>query len=98
MNENLTNGNARGLMVAAVVGAAVGAGVALLLAPCSGKEARGWLSRQRRNVGKKATSAIEQGKKVIHSAAEQVGEVAEMVSGGTASSSNSKSSVRRMHS
>lgn len=99
MNENMMNGSGKGLMVAAVVGAAVGAGVALLFAPCSGKETRGWISSQRRSVAKKAANAMEQGKKVIRSVAENVGELAEVVSEHTeAGNTSAKSGVRRMHS
>lgn len=99
MNENMMNGSGKGLMVAAIVGAAVGAGVALLFAPCSGKETRGWILSQRRSVAKKATNAMEQGKKAIRSAAEHVGELAEVVSEHTeAAAASAKSGVRRMQS
>lgn len=98
--ETMMNGSGRSVMMAAVVGAAVGAGVALLFAPCSGKETRGWLSKQRRGMSKKADHAIEAGKQVVRSAADQVGELADMVtgSGSDGSSMTSKGGVRRIHS
>ena len=47
------------LLVAAAIGVAAGAGAALLLAPCSGKETREWLANRSRQlkfeVGKDAT-------------------------------------------
>lgn len=58
MNQN----NGASILVAAVVGAAVGAVVALLMAPASGKETRGWLVDKTREVKDKTTSAIERGK------------------------------------
>jgi gas vesicle protein len=53
---------ARNLLMAAMAGAAVGAGVALLLAPCSGKETRGWLMDKTRAIKDRTAQALEQGK------------------------------------
>ena len=50
------------LLVAAAVGAAVGAGAALLLAPWSGKETREWLANRSRQLKNGTTTAFEVGK------------------------------------
>jgi gas vesicle protein len=63
-----------GIMLAAVVGAAVGGGVALLFAPRSGKETRGWLAQKTRKVQQTTMSAYAQGKDAIQSAAKGIGE------------------------
>ena len=47
------------------MGAVLGAGVALLFAPCSGAETRDWLARRSREVKSGATSAIQRGKEAI---------------------------------
>ena len=59
---DVNQGSGTSILVAAVVGAAVGAGVALLFAPCSGKDTRGWLANRTRELSDKTTSAFEQGK------------------------------------
>jgi hypothetical protein len=46
--ENRFNG--AGILVAAVAGAAIGAGVALLFAPQSGQQSREWLARRTRGL------------------------------------------------
>ena len=56
--SDIHQGSGTGIMVAAVVGAAIGAGVALLLAPCSGRETREWLARRTRDIKDKTTSMI----------------------------------------
>jgi len=58
MNE-VNSGRGQGVVVAALVGAAVGAGVALLFAPCSGKETRGWLAHQGHEIKDRTTTAFE---------------------------------------
>jgi gas vesicle protein len=78
MTEN-TSGNDKRLLVAAMVGAAVGAGVALLLAPCSGKETRRWLADRTEELKGKTTNAFEQGKASIRRAAKEIGKDAEAV-------------------
>ena len=50
-----------GIIVAAVVGAAIGAGVALLCAPQSGRESREWLAGRARGLKERAGAAIEHG-------------------------------------
>ena len=60
-------------LLAAVVGAAVGAGVALLFAPRSGKETRGWLAHRTRKLRETTMSAYAQGKDAIQRAAKEIG-------------------------
>ena len=78
MSDN-TSGNGRGILVAAMVGAAVGAGVALLFAPCSGKETRGWLADKTQELKGRTTDAYEQGKASIRRAAKEIGRDGEAV-------------------
>jgi gas vesicle protein len=63
----------RGIMVAAVAGAAVGAGVALLFAPGSGKETRGWLAQRTRKLKQTTIISYAQGKGAIQRAAKEIG-------------------------
>jgi len=70
--SNVSEGYGRGIVMAAVVGAAVGAGVALLLAPCSGKEARGWLANRSREIKDKTTSAFEHAREATLLAAREM--------------------------
>jgi gas vesicle protein len=79
MNE-VNSGNAKGILVAAIVGAAVGAGVALLFAPCSGRETRGWLADRAVELKGRTTNAFEQGKASIRRAANEIGKDAETIS------------------
>jgi gas vesicle protein len=65
-------------MLAAVAGAAVGAGVALLFAPRSGKETRGWLAQKTRKVQQTTMSAYAQGKDAIQRAAKGTGSDGDM--------------------
>lgn len=67
MNE-VHQGSGTGILVAAVVGAAVGAGVALLFAPHSGRETRVWLSEKTREVKDRTASALAQGKEAVRRA------------------------------
>lgn len=60
-------------LTAAVIGAAVGAGVALLYAPSSGRVARGWLAQKSRNAKDQTASAIEQGAGAVRRAATKIG-------------------------
>lgn len=76
-NGSVAHGRGKGVVTAALVGAGVGAGVALLFAPCSGKETRGWLADRSRQLKDKTTSAFEQGKDVTRRAAREIGRVAE---------------------
>lgn len=70
--SEMNQGSGTNLVVAALVGAAVGAGVALLFAPCSGKETRTWLASRTREIASRATSAYEQGKEATLRAAKEL--------------------------
>ena len=63
----------KGILVAAVVGAAVGAGVALLFAPGSGKETREWLAHRTRKLKDATVTAYAESKDTIQRAAETIG-------------------------
>lgn len=62
-----------GILVAALVGAAVGAGAALLLAPGSGKETRGWLAHRTRKLKDATVTAYAESKDTIQRAAKKIG-------------------------
>ena len=63
---NITMG---GFLLGAAVGAVVGAGVALLFAPKSGKETREWLGAKTREVKSRVGDAFERTKEaVVHEA------------------------------
>ena len=53
------------LGVTAIVSAAVGAGIALLCAPQSGRESREWLGRRARELKQRVATAVEQGKHAV---------------------------------
>jgi gas vesicle protein len=62
------NGNGKrsgGFLMGAVVGAAVGAGIALLYAPRTGKEARNWLASSTKKLKDNTTNAFEQAKDTV---------------------------------
>ncbi len=65
-----------GVVLAGLAGAAAGAAVALLFAPCSGKETRNWLGSRTRGLKERSTAAYEQGKHVVQRAAMEIGKVA----------------------
>ena len=71
--RDINPGNVTGILVAAAVGAAVGAGVALLFAPYSGRETRGWLADKSRAVKDRLTFAVEQSKDSVLRAAKEIG-------------------------
>lgn len=73
MNHGGGTGAATGIAVAALVGLAVGAGVALLFAPCSGRETRGWLAHQGRKLQDRAASALERGGETTLRVAKEIG-------------------------
>ena len=77
--SDVNQGSGSGILMAAVVGAAVGAGVALLFAPCSGKETRGWLADRSRDIKGRTTNAFEQGKASMRRAAAEIGRDADAV-------------------
>jgi gas vesicle protein len=72
MSENNPS-SGRGIMVAAVVGAVVGAGVAILFAPGSGKETRGWLGHRTRKLKEATVNAYAESKATIRRAAKTIG-------------------------
>lgn len=59
MQETNETRSAPQWMAGALVGAALGAGVALLFAPCSGRETRGWLTRKTRDAKHQTSNALE---------------------------------------
>ena len=61
-----------GFLVGAAVGAVVGAGVALLLAPTSGKETREWLGAKSRETKAKLGEAIERTKAAVRHEAQVI--------------------------
>lgn len=70
--SQMNQDSATGIIVAAIVGAAVGAGVALLFAPASGKETREWLRTKGRDLKDRAATAIEEGKDTLRRAADDL--------------------------
>ena len=78
MNEN---GNGGSILTGFVVGALVGAGLALVLAPRSGKDTRRWLADKSRDLKDKTAGAYEQAKETLRRDAKHLGdEVKEVVS------------------
>ena len=61
-----------GFVVGAAVGAVVGAGVALLLAPKSGKETREWLGAKSSEVKGRLGEAIERTKAAVRHEAQVI--------------------------
>jgi gas vesicle protein len=55
------------VMLAFIVGALTGAGVALLFAPASGEETREYLGQKARDGRARARNAVEQGREVYQS-------------------------------
>ena len=74
MSENNGNNSSpiSGYLAAVTIGALVGAGIALLYAPCSGKETRKFLKRRAGQLKEKAGDAIEGAKETIQNAREQI--------------------------
>ena len=54
------NGKFGAITTAFAVGAAIGAGIALLYAPCSGSESREYLANKGRNIKDRLTGAAEE--------------------------------------
>ena len=65
-------GSGTGIVMAALFGVVVGAGVALLFAPCSGRETREWLARKTRDAKDRTTSALEHVKEATRQAAREI--------------------------
>ena len=72
MRERVQGGG-MGITLAVLTGAAVGAGVALMFAPCSGKEARGWLAHRTRSLKDTTSNALAQGRDAVQRLAREVG-------------------------
>lgn len=62
------SGGGMGTMMAMLTGAAIGAGVALLFAPKSGKDTREWLAHRTRTLKDTTTRAYAQGMDAIQRA------------------------------
>ena len=56
---DLDRGQGEGILVAALVGAVIGAGVALLCAPQSGKESREWIAQRTRGIKDRVDVAFD---------------------------------------
>ena len=65
MSDNGGNGNGGGNLTGFVLGALVGAGVALMYAPCSGKETRQLLSRKTKELKDRSASAFSDTKEMV---------------------------------
>jgi len=65
MAQNQGNG-AAGVMLAFLVGASVGAAVALLFAPATGEETREYLGKRAKEGRDRATEAARQGREIIN--------------------------------
>ena len=72
------NNNGGGYLTGFMAGAVVGAAVALLCAPRSGKETRDLLSRKGRELTDKTKDALEKGKEAVLEGAEEVKKLAGM--------------------
>lgn len=59
MVSDLDQGQGDGLLVAALFGAVIGAGVALLCAPQSGRESREWIARRTRGIKDRVDVAFD---------------------------------------
>ena len=60
------------VLLALVVGAAVGAAVALLFAPAAGNETRAYVNRRAREARDRATQAAEQGREIFNRQRENI--------------------------
>jgi len=65
MAQNQGNG-AAGVMLAFLVGASVGAAVALLFAPATGEETREYLGKRAKEGRDRASEAARQGREIIN--------------------------------
>ncbi len=86
MNENHAgHGAVNGAMMSFLVGAVVGAGVALLVAPASGSDTRRRLSDSARKLGNDASSKFSEVRDVLAHGAENVkGDLKDAVEAGRA--------------
>jgi gas vesicle protein len=72
MSENHVNGAPSSAMVGFLVGAIIGAGVALLVAPATGADTRRRLTDTARRLGKGATNKLSEVKDSIASRASEL--------------------------
>ena len=77
MSENGNSRQVSGYLTAAVIGAVVGASLALLYAPCSGEETRKRLAERAKDIKDRAQSAMEDAKKFISRREDDVKEAVE---------------------
>lgn len=66
-------GRGMAITTAVLAGAAVGAGVALLFAPKSGKETRAWLAHRTRSLKSTTSSALRQGLDAARRVTDEIG-------------------------
>ena len=77
MSENNNGSVVPGICAAFAVGALVGAGLALLFAPQSGKETRDMVCKKTRGLKDAADDAIDQGKHLVGEARQKAGDLYE---------------------
>lgn len=77
MSENNNGSDVAVICAAFAVGALVGAGAAILLAPRSGKETRDLMCRKTRDIKDAAEDAIEHGKQLVGEVKHKAGELYE---------------------
>ena len=66
-------GRGMAITLAVLAGAAMGAGVALLFAPSSGKETRGWLAHKTRSLRGSTSNALGQGLSAVLRVTDEIG-------------------------
>jgi len=67
------------MVAGAGIAIAVGAGIALILAPCSGKETRAWMTQKGRDIKDRTANAFEQSKESMRRTATDLGRDAQAV-------------------
>jgi gas vesicle protein len=72
MANNESGSGAGGLVMAFIAGAITGAAVALLFAPASGEETRGFLGERAREGRDRAADAARQGREALNRQREQL--------------------------
>ena len=61
------NGSGNSMLTGLLVGAVVGAGLALLYAPCTGKDTREWLARKSKELKDRTEAAYDEAKATMRS-------------------------------
>jgi gas vesicle protein len=77
MSDNQNGSPVPGICAAFAVGALIGAGIAILFAPRSGKETREMVSRKACDLKDAADDAIRNGKQLVGEAKQKAGELYE---------------------